>query len=180
MKPRAPIDPREAWTALALGVDPVTPAPHLRERLLAAADRALPFRPHLPAFAACFDLGEPEVHELLARMDDPAQWTPGLGATRAFLHFDGGPRIRREPGAGAAHCGVTRMKHGARIPLHTHKGREVTFVLRGEIIDESGARFGPGSAIDMAPGSAHAIIVQGTPEALLAVRFSEIEIVPPA
>jgi hypothetical protein len=174
---RPPVDPATIWTALALGAEPSPPPPGLRERILASADLAAPYRPHLPAFAGCFDLSDAQVLRLLERMGDPAEWTPGLGATIAFLHFEAGPRC--DFGGALAHCGVARMRDGARIPRHVHKGREVNFVLRGELVDGEGRRVGPGQVLDSAPGSRHSLAIRGEPEALLAVMLPEVEI-PPA
>ncbi len=169
------IDSATLWTALALAAD-VPPAPaHLRDRVLAAADRAAPYRAHLAAFARCFDLAEAEVHRLLARMDDPSAWTPGFGATIAFLHFDAGPRC--DAGPGRAHCGVARMMGGAFIPLHEHKAREVNFVLRGALIDGGGRRVGPGGLLESGPGSRHSLTIEGDPEALLVVMLPEVEMI---
>jgi hypothetical protein len=176
---RPPLHPAEAWTALALGVEPSRPAPGLRDRILAAAGRAAPYRAQLPDFARCFDLPEAAVHRLLERMADPAAWSPGFGATLAYLHFEAGPGLASPGAASPPHCGVTRMRHGARIPLHVHKARERTFVLSGELVDGEGRRFGPGEVLEAEPGSRHSLTVHGAPEALMAVLLADIEIVQP-
>ncbi len=172
---RAPLDPAEAWTALALALPPSPPPGDLRARVLAAAERAAPYRSFLPRLAECFDLSEPAVHALLARMDDAKAWTQGIGATLAFLHFEAGPALTAS--GAAPHCGVARMRSGARVPRHAHKAREITFVLRGVVTDDGGATFAAGQVLDMAPGSSHSLRVSGEPDALLAVLLSELEIV---
>jgi hypothetical protein len=171
-----PLAPAEAWTALALALPPSPPPGDLRARILASAERAVPYRAFLPHLAACFDLSEPAVHALLARMDDPKAWTQGIGATLAFLHFEAGPALTAS--GVAPHCGVARMRSGARVPRHAHKAREITFVLRGVVTDDGGATFGAGQLLDMAPGSSHSLRVSGEPDALLAVLLSEVEIAP--
>ncbi len=171
-----PLDPAEAWTALALALAPSPLPSELRAGIMAAAERAAPFRSFLPRLAACFDLSEQAVHDLLARMDDPEAWTPGIGSTVAFLHFEAGPGLN---GSGAPpHCGIARMRSGARVPRHEHKGREITFVLRGVVTDGEGARFEAGQVLDMPAGSSHSLRVNGEPDALLASLLTEIEIVP--
>jgi mannose-6-phosphate isomerase-like protein (cupin superfamily) len=171
----ASLESDEAWVALSLALPPSPPPSDLRGRVMAAAERAAPYRPFLPPLAACFDLSERAVHDLLARMDDPKAWTPGVGATLAFLHFEGGPRLA-ESGA-MPHCGVARMRSGARVPRHAHKAREVTFVLRGAVTEGEGRRFEAGQVLDMPPGSTHSLRITGEPDALLVVLLSEIEIV---
>ncbi len=171
------LDPAEAWTALALALAPSPLPTELRARVMAAAERASPYRSFLPRLAACFDLSEPAVHDLLARMDDPKAWTAGVGATLAFLHFEAGPGL---DGAGAA-AHTLRGSHacgaGTRVPRHEHKGREITFVLRGAVTDGDGARFEAGQVLDMPAGSSHSLRVTGEPDALVASLLTEIEIV---
>ncbi len=178
MSDRRLLEAGDAWGALVLGVAPSPPPDALRARILAAADRAAPFQRFLARFARCFDLSDSALHPLLARMDEPAAWTPGLGATLAFLHFDPGPGLRTA--AGTAHCGIARMRSGARVPAHRHQGREITFVLRGRVRDDQGRSFEAGDMLDMSPGSSHALQIAGEPDALLAVLVSEIEILPPS
>jgi hypothetical protein len=172
-----PLKAADAWAALALGLAPSPPPDALRARIFASVDRAAPYRPFLPGLARCFDLADAALHELLARMDDPGAWMPGVGDTLAFLDFQPGPALARSGMAG--HCGITRVRGGARVPLHRHAGREVTFVLRGAIVDDEGRRCEPGEVLEMAPGSVHALRITGDPHALLAVLTSEIEIVTP-
>jgi mannose-6-phosphate isomerase-like protein (cupin superfamily) len=175
MNPRPPPTHPEAWLALSLALPERSPPAALLDRLLAAADRAAPYRPYLAHLAASFDLDERAVHELLLRMDDPKCWTPGIGATLAFMHFDAGPRLGTA--GGAAHCGLARMRSGARVPHHRHKGRELTFVLRGGLVVDGGARIAAGQVLDVPAGSEHSLRVEGEPDALVAVMLSEIEIV---
>jgi putative transcriptional regulator len=175
---RPPLDARDAWGALVLGVAPRQPPDALRARIFAAADRAAPYRRFLAPFARCFDLSDGPLHALLARMDDPAAWTAGLREVVAFLHFDAGPGLRTE--AGTPHCGIARMRTGARIPAHRHTAREITFVLRGTLSDDRGRIFEPGDVLDMPPGSSHALAIAGEEDALVAVLLSGIEVASPA
>lgn len=164
----------DAWSVLASGLEPMPPPAGARDRLLEAIARAAPYRAMLPNFAAVFDLTERGVHELLARMDDPAAWTPGVGGVTAYLDFEAGPRLA------TAHCGVARMKNGALVPRHRHRAREITFILRGGVVDGEGNRYRAGQIIDAPTGSAHSLRVVGEPEALLAVLLAEVEIDRPA
>jgi quercetin dioxygenase-like cupin family protein len=165
-----PLKPADAWAALALGLEPSVPPDALRARIFASVDRATPYKPFLPSLARCFDLADTALHDLLARMDDPGAWMPGVGDTLAFLDFQPGPAL-------AGHCGITRVRGGARVPLHRHSGREITVVLRGTVVDGEGQHFQPGQVLEMAPGSIHSLRITGDPDALLAVLTSEIEIV---
>jgi mannose-6-phosphate isomerase-like protein (cupin superfamily) len=177
MSARAPLTHSEAWLALSLALPDRSPPAALLDRVLGAADRSAPYRTYLPRLAALFDLDERAVHDLLVRMDDPKCWTPGIGATLAFMHFDAGPRLA--VAGGAAHCGLARMRSGAKVPHHRHKGRELTFVLRGAVVEDGGARCAAGQVLDVPAGSEHSLRVEGEPDALVAVMLSEIEIVRP-
>ena len=164
----------EAWSVLASSLEPLPPPADARDRLLAAIARAAPYRAFLPAFAAAFDLTERGVHELLSRMHDPRAWASGVGGAIAFLDFEGGPRL------GEAHCGVVRMRHGASVPRHRHKSREITFVLRGGLADGDGNTYRAGRIIDAPTGSVHSLRVIGEPDALMAILLAEVEIDGPA
>jgi quercetin dioxygenase-like cupin family protein len=159
----------DAWTLLASSLEPLAPPTGARERLLAAVAGATPYRAFLPGLAATFDLTARALDELLARMRDPAAWSPGAQGVIAFLDFQGGPRL------GPAHCGIARMKSGTVIPRHEHKGREINFVLRGGLVDDTGTTHLAGQVIDAAAGSTHALRVIGEPEALLATLLTEVE-----
>jgi quercetin dioxygenase-like cupin family protein len=163
----------KAWVLLSLALEPLAPASHLRERLVASVARCDRYRPFFRDLAACFDMTERGVRELFARVDRPDAWAPGVGRTVGFMHFQPGPRLA------SSHCGLVRMGDGARVPRHRHREREVTFVLEGTVVDGDGTRYGPGQILDMAPGSTHALTVRGEPEALLAVLQSEIDVVAP-
>lgn len=160
----------DAWSVLASSLEPLPPPPGARDRLLEAIDRAAPYRTLLPGVAAVFDLTERGVHELLARMHDPRAWTQGVGGMTAFLDFQAGPRLA------PAHCGLARMRNGARVPQHRHRAREITFVLRGAMTDEDGHTYRAGQVLDAPAGSAHSLRVIGEPDALLAVLLAEVEI----
>lgn len=160
----------EAWSVLSLALDPVTPPPHLRERLMASVERAARYRSFSRELASWFDLTESRVRDLLARIDDPLAWAPGFGRVIGTIHFEPGPKLA------SAHCGLVRMKDGARVPLHRHVEREVTLVIEGGIIDGGGHRYGPGEALEMLPGSTHVLRVQGNPDAMLAVLQAEIDV----
>jgi quercetin dioxygenase-like cupin family protein len=170
---RPDMSAEDAWVLLASSLEPVAPPPGARDRLLEAVAATAPYRAQLPGLAATFDLTPRALHELVGRMVDPGAWSPGVKGIIAFLDFHGGPRL------GPAHCGIARMKDGARLPMHRHKAREVNFVLRGGLLDDAGATYLPGQVLDCPAGSAHALTVIGEPEALLAVLLSEIEIEPP-
>ncbi|MGO9833691.1 MAG: cupin domain-containing protein [Polyangiaceae bacterium] len=161
----------EAWSVLSLALQPVAPPLDLRGRLMASIERSARFRPFSRDIARWFDLTERAARDLLARVDDPAAWEPGVGRILGFMHFEPGPRLA------PAHCGLVRMKDGARVPLHRHVEREVTLVLEGGVVDGDGTRYGPGQALEMPPGSAHTLRVVGNPEALLAVLQADIDVI---
>jgi quercetin dioxygenase-like cupin family protein len=159
----------DAWSVLASSLELLPPPAGGRERLLDAIAAAAPYRSLLPAFAALFDLTGRAMHELLARMNDPRAWTPGIGHVVAFLDFEPGPRLA------PAHCGVARMKNGALVPRHRHRGREITFVLRGVMVDGDGSTYRAGQAIDAPTGSEHSLRAIGEEDALVAILLADVE-----
>jgi ChrR Cupin-like domain len=154
------------WAAAAA---PGAVEPSARARLLAAldAERYLPFCAEL---ARHFDLAEQAMRTLLARIVDPAAWTPGTPPVESFVDF--------EPGA-AVHplrAGFVRLAPGAKLSAHRHTDRELTFVLEGELVDGEGQRHGPGTAIAMPAASAHELGAPPESGAVVALLHGRIEL----
>lgn len=139
---RAELDALTADLAdLALELTPVRPDPALKDRLLAAAkqDRLLPFAEDLSRLC---DLAMEKMKAVLRLVDDPAAWEAGPLPGIRLIHFDHGPACL------GADTGLVEMPAGFTFPRHTHQGREVNYVLSGQIIDEDGAVYGPGTYLD--------------------------------
>jgi hypothetical protein len=166
-------DASEDARLLALWAAALTPRPvaaDARARLMAALDG----EPHLPfcsELAQAFALPIAEMRALLARIVDSKVWSRGIRPFDAFFDF--------HPGASLAPLrgGFVRLSGGARLPLHRHTERELTYVLAGEMVDGDLQRFGPGSAIDMPVGSVHSIGVPEGKSALVALLHGRIEMV---
>ena len=109
------------------------------ERALAAidADTASPRR-HRAAQAAGEALSE------LLDLPEPLRETALQGAGEAGWKFvaPGLKRLKLDTG-GRAETELFRISPGARVPRHTHQGREYTLVVAGGFTDDSGA-YGPG------------------------------------
>ncbi|HEX6240177.1 MAG TPA: cupin domain-containing protein, partial [Polyangiales bacterium] len=125
--------------------------------------------PFCVELARAFALPADGMRELLARIADPRAWTRGIAPIEAFLDFVPGPTLA------PLRAGFVRLGGGAWLPRHRHRERELTFVLAGEMIDGDGRRYGPGSSIDMPPGSVHAIGVPQGKSALVALLHGGIE-----
>ena len=134
-----------------------------------ALDTHARYWPFCAELAVHFDLPEPRVAELLERISESAGWMPGIDPILGYLHFRPGPRLS------GAHCGFVRMKRGMRIPVHRHRGRELTYVLEGALEDDAGRVFGPGEIIDMPAGSCHALVIRPEADAVVANLQSGIE-----
>lgn len=160
---------REAWSLLSVALDPAAPRPEARARLMAAIDGPRRYVPFARELAAHFDLPWERVCSLLARIDGAEGWTRGVAPILGFLHF------RPGPGLPSLHGGFVRMQSGAGFPLHRHRDRELTFVLEGTLTDGEGQCYGPGQALEMPPGSAHALRVVEGEDALIALLHGGIE-----
>jgi hypothetical protein len=166
-------DAREDARLLALWAAALTPrsvAGDARARLMAALD----VEPHLPfcsELAAAFALPFTEMRALLTRIVDAKVWSRGIAPFDAFFDFTPGASLAPLRG------GFVRLGGGARLPLHRHTERELTYVLAGEMVDGDQQHFGPGSCIDMPVGSVHSIGVPQGKTALVALLHGRIEMV---
>ena len=161
----------DAWELLALSLEPVLPPPEARSRLMAEVTGRLRYAPFAGDLSRHFELGAADVDALLARVSDAGAWTPGIDPIVAFLHFRPGPELR------PLRAGLVRMKAGARVPTHRHRDRELTYVLEGVVLDETGKRFSAGEAIVAPAGSVHSISVDTAREAVIALLHGGIEFV---
>jgi len=159
----------DAFQLLAMALDPVTPPASTRVRLMAAIEGPARYLPFCAKLSSHFDLPEAKMRELLMRIDEPSTWKRGIAPIEGSYNFRPGPALA------PLHGGFVRLLSGAGFPLHRHRDRELTFVLSGRLQDDAGKPFEPGSVIEMAPGSIHALSVTGDAPALLAILSGGIE-----
>jgi hypothetical protein len=155
---------------LAQALEPLPPPPDGRARLMAALAGPARYLPFCAELARHFALPESRMRELLACIDVPPHWKAGGSPLEGRYKFHPGPELA------PLHGGFVRLLAGAGFPLHRHRDRELTFVLAGQIEDDRGTRFAPGSAIAMEAGSVHSLAVSGEAPALLAVLSGGIEL----
>jgi len=152
---------RDAATAI---IEPVTPSAEVKTRLLASIGDGR-FEKFSTRLGTLFDVTVDRARELLGLADRSASWEgpmPGIG----LVHFDGGPAFA------AADCGFIRLADGARFPLHTHRGEEVSLILSGRlrVIDSNGERMlATGDELVQAEGSSHELVAVGG-ECMFAAR----------
>jgi hypothetical protein len=165
-----PLPPPGVLDLLSGALEPLPPPTGARVRLMAALEGSGRYLPFCAELAHHFALAEDRMRELLACIDEPSTWKRGASPLEGHYNF--------RPGAELAplHGGFVRLLAGAGFPLHRHRDRELTFVLSGEIQDQQGTRFQPGSAIEMPAGSVHSLGVSGESPALLAVLSGGIEL----
>jgi hypothetical protein len=156
------------FLALAAATVPVAVGSDARDRFLAAVEegRYLPF---LGELSAKFDIAEDAMRALLARIDEPGSWVRGVSPIQGHLNFRPGPRHAPLRG------GFARMEGGMRLPHHRHTDRELTMVLEGELLDGEGRIYGPGTSIDMPPGSVHSLSIPDGKQAVVALLHGRIE-----
>lgn len=147
-----------ALSVLADALPPVPPPPPLRDRLLAALRGPARYAPFIAEIARGFDLTADAVRDAFARMNEPDAWQPALVPGSSFLTTDA---LR------AARTVISRLPAGTRIPNHGHAGRELTYVLDGELIENGSAQIGPGQLLDMNLGDEHALAVADDAECLV-------------
>jgi len=155
---------------LAVSLEPVPPSGGARARLMEAIEGPARYLPFCADLAKHFALSVPHMRELLACIDAPGSWKRGTAPLEGKYNFRPGPELL------PLHGGFVRLLSGAGFPLHRHRDRELTFVLSGQLYDDVGKRFGPGSAIEMPPDSVHSLSVGGEAPALLAVLSGGIEL----
>lgn len=163
-------DLSEGLDLLIAELTPVQPAPDTRRRLLGAVSGPLRFMPFAQELAGHFDLPLEHMQALLRDIDRAEEWQPGVLPAIAYRHFTAGPRTT------GMHAGFVRLVPGSSTPEHRHLTRELTYVLRGKVIDSDGRSYGPGEAVAKEPGSAHSLSV-GPDETWVATLIGQIELI---
>jgi anti-sigma factor ChrR (cupin superfamily) len=148
----------ELWSLLASALEPRTPTPPLRDELLAQLRGEQRWAPFASEIARTFGLDLEPTRAALARISDAAAWQPG---------FWPGSWFSSTPALQQARTVIARLPAGTRIPTHRHAGRELTYVLEGELLENDLTRHGPGALLDMPPGSAHELAVADDAECLV-------------
>ena len=166
-QPKQPSSPERASQGLALLVETLpapAPDPAERARLLKALRGPERWTPWANEVAHLFNLEQHEAVEALQRIDTPEAWHPGFWPGSQLLAT---PSLTRE------RCVIARMPGGMLIPRHTHQARELTYILGGELIEDSVRTHQSGTLLDMAPGTEHALTVAADEDCLVvfSVRF---------
>lgn len=139
----------ETLALLTEGLEASAPTPDARARLLAALQGPERWTPYAAEVARAFGLSFEDTVDALQRIEGADGWQPGLWP---------GSRWLRTPALTAARALIARMPGGLTIPHHRHPGRELTFLLDGELI-EDGRVYRSGELMDKQLGSAHTIEV---------------------
>lgn len=158
----------EAFAALEArlldGIPPSPPQSAGRSRLLSALTGPARFLPFLDETAELFGLSPDAMMDVLALTDDTASWTPTGVPGVSFRHFDAGPELAH------ADTGLVRFAPNATFPRHVHHGRELTYVLQGELHFDDGTTLKPGDRL-LLDRTEHA--VSAGPEEVLYLTFHE-------
>ncbi|MET0340187.1 MAG: hypothetical protein ABW252_04265 [Polyangiales bacterium] len=135
------------------------PDPSVRARLLAALRGPERFTPFALEVAHLFAIAPDDAREALRRIDDAEAWEAGPWPRSRFL---------RTPALTAASALIARLPAGLRIGDHAHAGRELTYILDGEVVESGSERvLGRGALLDKAAGSRHEVGVVGTTDCLV-------------
>jgi putative transcriptional regulator len=93
----------------------------------------------------------PPAPAAMAAGDVPAALTRLIGGNLDEVRWRWiGPGLRHRPlrTSGGGSLQLIKAAPGATVPEHTHGGSEITLVLRGALIDDTG-RYGPGDVADV-------------------------------
>lgn len=145
-------------------VEPVTPAPEIKARLLASAGEGR-FETYSSKMSKLFDVSVDRARELLGLAERSASWEPQPVPGIHLVHFEGGPAYA------AADCGFVRLADGAMFPPHDHLGEEVSLLLAGQLkVIESGVEriLVAGDELVQPEGSSHHLV--GVGECIFATR----------
>ena len=149
-----------AWQAEQIGgqlLDSLTPVALSEDSLssvLALLDDDVPVATFKPRLSGSDEVPEP-LAQLIGGDLDALPWRGmGIGVQQYDLNLGG---------AGA--CRLLRIKPGVSVPHHTHKGNELTMILRGSYSDDIG-RFCKGDVADLDDQVKHQPIVDTEQECI--------------
>ena len=162
----------EVLDELGLALDPVVPAPAIREKLMSTlATGAGRLHRFAGAVSRLLDLPIARAKTLLDAVDGDAGWESGPVPGMLVMHLPKGPSVAQ------AIVGFVRLPPGAGFPEHTHLGEETVFVLQGAYQDSNGAVRNPGTAATMTENTTHAFRVLDGPDLVyLLVLFGGVQI----
>jgi putative transcriptional regulator len=138
----------------------------LHMRLMAAVTSGpLRFAPFIARLSKLFDLDEPDVERLLARMDEPRRWhAMGLPGVHVF-DVAAGPKLAGK------RAYILRLRPGVRFPRHSHRGRELTLVLQGAHADDDGRVYSAGALRDLDASTTHGFRIVGSETCIAALVY---------
>jgi putative transcriptional regulator len=149
---------------------PQKPSPDLRARIMGDLAPAARLTRFADAVAGLIDVAVDRARELLAGIDDAANWTPGPAPGVELFHIDGGPATAN------AIVGFIRVAAGGDFPEHKHLGEEKVFVLQGGFEDSAGSVYEPGDlAVETADTEHHFQACDGPELIYLVVAEQGIE-----
>ena len=163
----------ETFANLALAIPPISPSPHIKARVLAAAAGKGRLAQYVAQLARFFDVTAEKARALLDVVDEPSAWEPGPVEGVALLHLNGGPRFAM------ADCGLVRFPAGMDWPLHRHVGPESMFIFEGGIVETDGTRWVAGQELHKPAGSEHAFKILPETDCVCAVIVNEGIEMPP-
>lgn len=136
----------DAVNVLSTAMPSVARVRHRIEAQLMGPGRFAHFKTQL---ATLFDLAEPAVDALLARVDAKDGWEGGLARGVEVLTVEAGPK--REGFMTA----LVRVDAGAEFPEHGHGAEEQVLVLEGGYLDSTGVEVWRGELDVRQPGTSH-------------------------
>ena len=139
----------ETWTALALSLDPVEPAPEVLARLQRSIASTSRFERFVDQLSGFIEVTREKARSLLNGIDEATSWEPGLAPFMELYHLEGGTQMAN------AIIGFVRLEAGSTFPHHTHLGKELVMSVQGRWEDDDGTLYGPGDVSIKEPGTSH-------------------------
>ncbi|MBA2664265.1 MAG: cupin domain-containing protein [Bradymonadaceae bacterium] len=120
------------FTAIATVLEPKTPSPKLRKRILDDLATSNRFEDLAAQVAQLIDRSLEFAVDLVGRIDLPSSWEEAPFPGVELFHIDGGPAVED------AIVGFIRIEPAGMFPEHRHHGKEYLLVLQGGFQDDSG------------------------------------------
>ncbi len=146
---------REAIASFLDSIPRVQPTPTLRDDLLRATSAPIGqhalFRFHR-RIADLLQRSESEVAQSLAHVDSPAAWNAfGVEGIEQQL-------IAASQALAPAVALLIRCQPGVEFPYHDHDGEELSIMLRGSAVEDSGRLLAPGDTLHRGRNTPHSLV----------------------
>ena len=140
-----------------------TPAPGLRERIMASAVLDGRFDRFIPNVAELLDIDAERAKELLDGIGKDESWYVGLVPDVSLYDVEGGPAVQN------AITGFLRLPAMVPFPEHGHLGTELSLIIQGSGIDDRGRIWNVGDIVERTEDDVHSFHARPGPDLVFLV-----------